>query len=245
MSGWTAILKRELGGYFATPVAYVFLVIYLMLSGIFSFFVGGFYERGEADLNAFFQYQPWLFLFLIPAIAMRLWAEERKSGTIELLLTLPVSAGGAIVGKFLAAWIFLGIALALTFPIWLSVHYLGDPDNGVILAGYIGAWLMAGGYLAIGCAMSALTRNQVIAFVLAASMSFLFTVSGLPIVLVVFEGWAPETLISLIASFSFLTRYAALVSGVLDIKDLLYFLTLILLWLFLCHSILDAKKEAN
>ncbi|GAB4124331.1 MAG: ABC transporter permease subunit [Rhodothalassiaceae bacterium] len=245
MNTLIAVMKREFSGYFATPVALVFLIVYLMLSGIFGFFVGGFYERGEADLDPFFQYQPWLFLFLVPAVSMRLWAEERRSGTLELLLTLPIPTWAAILGKFLAAWLFIGLALALSFPNWIIVSWLGDPDHGVILAGYIGTFLMAGGYLAIGTAMSALTRNQVIAFVLAASVGFLFTVSGLPIVLSAFEGWAPEALTTLIASFSFLSRYAAIVAGVLDLKDLLYFLTQILLWLFLSYLILESRKGAS
>ncbi len=243
--GINSIFRREFSSYFATPVALVFLVIYLVISGIFTFFVGGFYERGQADLEPFFAYQPWLFLFLIPAIAMRLWAEERKSGTIELLLTLPISPGAAIIGKFLAAWAFIAVAIALTVPIWITVNYLGDPDNGVIIASYIGTLLMAGGYLAIGAAMSALSKNQVIAFVLAIAICFIFTVSGLPIVLGFFESWAPDWFTSLIAGFSFLTRFSAISQGVLDFRDLLYFLSLIALWLFLGRIIIDVKKEVG
>ncbi|WP_081837261.1 MULTISPECIES: ABC transporter permease subunit [Iodidimonas] len=238
-----SIFRREFSSYFATPVAYVFIVIYLMLSGIFTFYVGGFYERGQADLSPFFTYQPWLFLFLIPAISMRLWAEERKSGTIELLLTLPLGVMDALLGKFLAAWAFTSIALLLTFPIWITVNYLGDPDNGVIAASYIGAMLMAGGYLSIGVAMSALTRNQVIAFVLAIAFCFIFTMSGLPIILNFLDGWAPDWFITLIASFSFLTHFSTLSKGVLDVGDLLYFFSLMALWLFLAHVIIDAKRE--
>jgi ABC-2 type transport system permease protein len=176
------IMRRELGGYFATPVAYVFLVIFLALSGAFTFYLGNFFERGQADLQSFFTFVPWLYLFLIPAIAMRLWSEERRSGTIELFLTLPISMAEAVLGKFLAAWAFTGIALALTFPLWITVNILGNPDNGVILAGYVGSLLMAGGFLAIGACMSAITKSQVIAFVLSASICFLFTVSGASIV---------------------------------------------------------------
>ncbi|MFQ5346833.1 MAG: ABC transporter permease subunit [Rhodothalassiaceae bacterium] len=245
MTGIRSVFRREFASYFATPLAYVFIVIYLVLSGIFTFYVGGFYERGRADLEPFFIYQPWLFLFLVPAVAMRLWAEERKTGSIELLLTLPVTIGEAVLGKFLAAWAFIGIALALTFPIWITVNYLGDPDNGVIAASYLGAWLMAGGYLAIGSAMSAATRNQVVAFVLAVTACFLFTVSGLPMVLAFFEGWAPDTLVSLIASFSFLSHFNTIAQGVIGLADLLYFLSVIALWLFLGRVILEAKKEAN
>lgn len=245
MSGLASIFRREFAGYFATPVAYVFIVIYLVLSGIFTFYVGGFYERGQADLEPFFLYQPWLFLFLVPAIAMRLWAEERKSGTIELLATLPIRVRDAVLGKFLAAWALIGVALALTFPIWITVGYLGDPDRGVILAGYFGAWLMAGGYLAIGAAMSAATKNQVIAFVLAVTFCFLFTVTNLPVVLALVEGWAPEALVTLVASLSLLGHYTSIARGVLSVPDLLFFLSVILLWLFLGTMIIEAKKEAD
>ncbi|GEQ97291.1 ABC transporter permease [Iodidimonas gelatinilytica] len=241
----TSVFKREFTSYFSTPVAIVFIVIYLMLSGVFTFYVGGFYERGQADLSAFFTYQPWLFLFLIPAISMRLWAEERKSGTIELLLTLPVGTWSAVLGKFLAAWALAALALMLTFPIWITVNYLGDPDNGVILASYLAALLMAGGYLAIGAAMSAATRNQVIAFVLAIALCFLFTVSGLPIILAFFEGWAPDWLATLVADFSFLTHFSTLSKGVLEAADILYFLSLIGLWLFLGYLIIELKREDN
>src|SRR5919198_4059386 len=175
------IFKRELAGYFATPVAYVFLVIFLALSGAFTFFVGNFFERGQADLQSFFTFHPWLYIVLIPALAMRLWAEERRSGTIELFLTLPIRMTEAVLGKFLAAWCFAGIALALTFPFWVTVNFLGRPDNGVILASYIGSWLMAGAMLAVGGCISAMTKNQVIAFVVTAAVVFVFTVAGSPI----------------------------------------------------------------
>ena len=175
------VFRRELRSYFATPVAYVFIVIFLMLTGVFTFYLGGFYEREQADLRPFFNFHPWLYLFLVPAVAMRLWAEERKSGTIELLMTLPVSPLQAVVGKFLAAWAFIGIALLLTFPIWITVNYLGDPDNGVILSAYTGSFLMAGGFLAIGSCISATTRNQVIAFVLTVVVCFGFLLAGFPL----------------------------------------------------------------
>src|SRR5436305_2593225 len=183
-----AIFRRELRGYFATPLAYLFIVIFLVLAGVLTFFVGNFFDRGQADLQPFFTFHPWLYLVLIPALSMRLWAEERKSGTIELFLTLPISMMAAVLGKFLAAWAFAGIALALTFPFWLTVNYLGTPDNGVILASYIGSFLMAGGFLAIGACLSALTKNQVIAFVVTAAVCFLFTVSGSSVVLGFFQG---------------------------------------------------------
>jgi ABC-2 type transport system permease protein len=191
------IARRELGAYFGTPLAYIFVVIFVALTGAFAFFIGNFFERGQADLQAFFVYHPWLYLLLVPAIAMRLWAEERKSGTIELLMTLPVSTTEAIVAKFLAAWGFIGIALALTFPMWLTVNYLGRPDNGVIFASYIGSFLMAGAFLAIGSAISAMTKNQVIAFIVAATLCFLFVMSGAEMVLNVVRRLSPGVIVQL------------------------------------------------
>ena len=233
MTGTASVFKRELKAYFATPLAYVFIVIFLMMTGVFTFYVGQFFERGRADLAPFFTYHPWLYLFLVPAVAMRLWAEE------------PVSTAGAVLGKYLAAWAFTAIALALTFPVWITVNYLGDPDNGVILAGYVGSLLMAGGYLAIGAALSALTRNQVVAFVLTVTVCFLFTVAGLPLVLDVFAGWAPQPLVGLVASFSFLTHFNAIVQGVIDGRDLVFFASLIAFWLFVNWIIVDAKREVG
>jgi ABC-2 type transport system permease protein len=176
------IFKRELAGYFATPVAYVFIVVFLLLAGFFTFQLGDFYAdgNGQASLTGFFGWHPWLYLFLVPALSMRLWAEERKQGTIELLMTLPITLSEAVLGKFLAAWAFAGVALLLTFPMWITVNYLGDPDNGTILAGYIGSFLMAGGFLAIGSCVSALTKNQVIAFVLSVSVCLVFLLVGFP-----------------------------------------------------------------
>ena len=223
MSAVKALFRRELASYFATPVAYVFIVIFLLMMGTFTFYLGGFYERGQADLRAFFNFHPWLYLFLVPAISMRLWAEERKSGTIELLMTLPVTPWQAVLGKFFAAWAFTGIALALTFPIWITVNYLGDPDNGVILAAYIGSLLMAGGFLAIGSCLSAATRNQVIAFVITVVVCFGFLLSGFPLVLDLFSAWAPQFLVDGIASLSFLTHFADISRGVIDFRDLVYF----------------------
>ena len=236
------IFKRELGSYFATPLAFVFIVIFLMLNGVFTFYLGRFFELRQADLNSFFSFHPWLYLFLIPAISMRLWAEERKAGTLELLLTLPISLTQAVIGKFLAAWVFTGIALVLTFPIWLTVNYLGSPDNGVILAGYIGSWLMAGGFLSVGSCMSAMTRNQVVAFIMTAVVCFLFVVAGFPIVLDAFKSWAPQIILDGIASLSFLTHFEAVSKGVLDIRDMLYFLIMILAWLFATAIAIDMKK---
>jgi ABC-2 type transport system permease protein len=237
------IMRRELGGYFATPVAYVFLVIFLGLAGAFTFYLGNFFERGQADLQSFFSFHPWLYLFLIPAIAMRLWSEERKTGTIELFLTLPISMGEAVLGKFLAAWVFTAIALALTFPLWITVNILGSPDNGVILAGYVGSLLMAGGFLAIGAAVSAITRNQVIAFVVTAAICFVFTVSGSNLVLSFFSGWAPAVLVETIASFSFLTHFTEISRGVIDLRDIVYFGSLIAAFLFANAVIVDMRKS--
>ena len=240
MKSLGVIFKRELGSYFATPLAYIFIVIFLVLSAVFTFYLGGFYEGGQADLIPFFSFHTWLYLFLIPAIAMRLWAEERKSGSIELLMTLPITRFEAVTGKFLAAWVFAGIALLLTFPIIITVNYLGEPDNGAIFTGYLGSWLLAGGYLAIGSCMSALTRNQVIAFIL--SVCFLFIVSGFPLVLDLFSGWAPQWLLDTIASLSFLIRFDAISKGVLDLRDLLYFVTLMAAWLAATAIVIDLKK---
>ncbi len=236
------IFKRELMSYFATPVAYVFIVIFLVLAGAFTFYLGGFYERDQADLQPFFNFHPWLYLFLVPAISMRLWAEERKSGSIELLLTLPVTMLQAVLGKFLAAWAFIGFALVLTFPIWISVNYLGNPDNGVILAGYIGSLLMAGGFLAIGACISAANRNQVIAFIITVAVCFAFMLSGFPLVLDVFSGWAPQALVDAIASLSFLTHFTTISKGVIDLRDLIYFAVMIGFWLLANAIVIDARK---
>ncbi len=237
------IAKRELAGYFATPVAYVFILIFLLLASAFTFYLGGFYERGQADLAPFFNFHPWLYLFLIPAISMRLWAEERKSGSVELLLTQPVTLWQAVLGKFLAAWAFTALALTLTFPIWITVNYLGSPDNGVILAAYIGSLLMAGGFLAIGSCMSALTRNQVVAFILAVVVCFAFLLAGFPLVLDAFHAWAPQVLIDAIASLSFLTHFEAISKGVLDVRDLLYFVLTMAFFLIATAIILDVRKS--
>ena len=236
------IFQRELAGYFSTPIAAVFIVIFLLLSGAFTFYLGNFFPRGQADLAPFFNFHPWLYLVLIPALAMRLWAEERKGGTIELLFTLPITLTEAVVGKFLAAWCFTGIALALTFPIWITVNVLGSPDNGVIVAGYIGSLLMAGGFLAIGSCISAVTKNQVIAFVVSVLVCLGFILSGFPMVLDFFSGWSPDFFVTLISSFSFLTHFQAISKGVIDLRDLVYFLSLIVFWLFATAIVLEMKK---
>jgi ABC-2 type transport system permease protein len=237
-----ALFRRELGSYFATPVAYVFIVIFLVLMGTFTFYLGGFYEQGQADLRSFFNFHPWLYLFLVPAISMRLWAEERKSGSVELLMTLPITAWQAVLGKFLAAWAFTGIALALTFPIWITVNYLGDPDNGTILAAYLGSLLMAGGFLAIGSCVSAFTRNQVIAFVISVVVCFGFLLSGFPIVLDMFSAWAPQVIIDAVASLSFLTHFSNISRGVIDFRDLVYFALLIGSFLYANTIVLQWKQ---
>ncbi len=242
MNGTTTVMQRELTGYFVTPVAYVFLIIFLVMTGIFAFYLGNFYERGFADLDSFFRFHPWLYLFLVPAISMRLWAEERRSGTIELLLTLPLTTRQAVLGKFLAAWLFIGLALLLTLPMWFTVNYLGDPDNGVILAAYLGSWLMAGGFLAIGSCMSALTQNQVVAFILSIVVCFLFLLSGLPMVMNLFNAWAPQIILDGIASLSFLQHFADISKGVIDVRDIVYFALVIGFWLLANVLILDLKK---
>jgi ABC-2 type transport system permease protein len=242
MSGTINVMQRELTGYFATPVAYVFLIIFLVMTGIFAFYLGNFYERGFADLDSFFRFHPWLYLFLVPAISMRLWAEERRSGTIELLFTLPLTTIQAVLGKFFAAWAFIGLALVLTVPMWITVNYLGSPDNGVILAAYLGSWLMAGGFLAIGSCMSALTRNQVVAFILSIVVCFLFLLSGLPMVMNLFIDWAPQIVLDGIASLSFLKHFADISKGVIDLRDLVYFALVIGFWLLANVLILEMKK---
>lgn len=242
LAGLGAVYKRELGGYFATPVAYVLIFLFLFVAGLFTFFLGGFLERGQADLAPFFMFHPWLYLFFLPAIGMRLWAEERSHGTLEVLLTLPIGLGAAVLGKFLAAWTLAGIALALTFPMWLTVAWLGDPDHGVILASYLGSLLMAGGYLAIAGCLSALTRNQVIAFVGAVVVCFLFTAAGAPLVLEAFAGWAPAIVLQTVASFSFLTHFTAISNGVLDARDVVFFVSLMALWLFATVLAVESKK---
>ncbi len=236
------IMRRELVGYFATPVAYVFIVIFLVMSSAFTFYLGGFYEREIADLEPFFRFHPWLYLFLVPAVGMRLWAEERKYGTVELLLTLPLTIGEAVVGKFIAAWLFVGLALALTFPIWITVNVLGNPDNGVIVAAYVGSWLMAGGMLAISAALSAVTRNQVVAFILSVVVCFGFLLSGLPMVLDLFRAWMPQVLLDGVANLSFLVHFNSISRGVIDLRDLVYFALVIGFWLLANRIVLELKK---
>lgn len=242
MNGVLAVMKRELRSYFATPIAYVFIVIFLVLSGVFTFFFAGFYESGQADLTSFFYWHPWLYLFLVPALSMRLWAEERKSGSIELLMTLPLDVWQAVLGKFLAAWLFTAIALALTFPIWITVEYLGEPDNGVVFAAYIGSLLMAGGFLAVGACISAATKNQVIAFILAVVTCFALLAPGVEVVQNIITAWMPQWLVDGIASLSFQTHFNYISKGVIDLRDIVYFALLIGACLYANTIVLQLKK---
>ena len=241
MGNLSVIFKRELASYFATPLAYIFIVIFLITNGIFTFELGGFFLRGQADLLPFFSFHPWLYLFMVPAIAMTLWADERKTGTIELLLTLPVRLRDAVLGKFLAAWALMGIALALTFPIWITVNYLGDPDNGVIFAAYLGSWFMAGAFLAVGCCLSALTKSQIVAFILTGTVCLLLVLAGFPLVLNFFQDWVPALILDLIAGLSVIAHFMAISKGVLALTDVIYFIAMIGLWLTLTRLVLQAK----
>ena len=242
MSATQIIFRRELAAYFATPLAYIFIVIFLVLTGIFSFYLGNFFGRGQADLQSFFNFHPWLYLFLIPAIAMRIWSEERKAGTIELLLTLPITMGQAVWGKFLAAWAFIAIALAGTLPFWITVNVLGEPDNGIIVAAYLGSLLMAGAYLAVGICISAATKSQVIAFIVSLMVCFAFTLAGFPLVLDLFSAWLPTGITDAIASLSFLTHFQAIAKGVIDVRDLIFFAAFIAAWLYASAIVIDMKK---
>lgn len=242
MKGLGTVFKRELAGYFTTPVAFVFLIIFLILSGVFTWSLGGFYESEQADLQRFFVFHPWLYLALIPALSMRLWAEERRSGTIELLLTLPISMIGAVVGKFLAAWVFCGVALLMTMTNWWSVSYLGDPDHGVIVASYVGSFLMAGAYLAIGSAMSSLSKNQVTAFVLSFTVCLLFVLAGYPAVLDALSGWAPEWLVDQVRNLSFQSHFEQVTRGVIAMRDLVFFLSVMAVFLFANALIVETRK---
>ncbi len=244
MHSVATVFRREMASYFATPVAYVFIVIFLALNGVLTFYVGNLFDRNQADLAPFFSFHPWLYLFLIPALSMRLWAEERRTGTIELSMTLPLTAGQLVVGKFLAAWAFTAIALALTFPIWLTVNYLGAPDNGAILAASLGSLLMAGGFLAIGSFVSALTKNQVIAFVVATTLCFLFVAMGSTMVLTFLGELAEGGVADFLRSLSVMNHFSEISKGVVDFRDAVYFATLICLFLFLNVVAIDRLKAA-
>ena len=236
------VFGREFRAYFSTPLAAIFLAVFLALSAGLSFFVSGFFERGQADLAAFFAWHPWLFMILMPAIGMRLWAEERRSGTIELLMTLPVMTVELVIAKFLAGWAFTAVALALTIPMWITVNYLGTPDNGVIAAGYFGSWLMAGAFLSLAVCMSALTRNQVIAFIGATIVGFLLIMSGFDLVLAAVRSWAPAFVTDLVQSLSFLAHFNRLSEGVIELPTFVFFISMIVLCLWINVQIVNLKK---
>lgn len=242
MGNITTIAKRELTAYFASPVAYVFIVIFLILTGSFTFLLGGFFERNEASLDAFFMWHPWLYLFLVPAVGMRLWSEERRQGTLELLMTMPVTPWQAIAGKFLASWAFLGIALFLTFPMVMTVNYLGSPDNGVITGAYIGSFMMAGAYLAITCLTSALTRNQVIAFIISVVICLLMVLGGIEPIIAFFNDISPW-LADLVSSFSFMTHFEDFQRGMVDLRHLIFFLSVIGFALFSTSVVLKSIRS--
>ncbi|MBW1786313.1 MAG: heme exporter protein CcmB [Deltaproteobacteria bacterium] len=248
MNGFTrntlAIVRRELAGYYGSPVAYVFIVFFLLLCGFFTFYVSRFYEMGQADLRSFFQWHPWIFLFLMPSVAMRLWAEERRTGTLELLLTLPVTLAEAVIGKFLAAWLFVGIALLMTFPLVLTVCYLGDPDMGAVFCGYLGSLLMAGAYLSVGSMTSATTRNQVISFILTVTICLFLVLAGWPPVTDAMASWAPPWLVDVISGFSFMNHFASMERGVLDLRDVGYYISVIFFMLFATGVILQNRKAS-
>ncbi len=242
MNAILAVMQRELRSYFVTPLAWVFSVIFLILAGVLTFYLGDFYARGQADLQPFFEFHPWLYLLLVPGLCMQMWAEERKRGTIELLLTLPVTAAQAMLGKFLAAWLFVALVLALTFPIWWTVNYLGDPDNGIILAGYLGSWLMAGAYIAVGCCMSTLTRSQVVAFILTVAVCFVLLMAGQPMVMDSAAGMLPPALARIVGTLSFMEHFAAIARGVLDVRDVFFFVASIVFWLLAGVILLDLRR---
>lgn len=239
---WT-IAKRELGAYFTSPLAYIFIVIFLLLSGFFTFFIGGFFERGEASLvRPFFDWHPWFYLFLVPAVGMRLWADERRVGTLELLLTMPITPWQAILGKFLASWVFLALALVFTFPIVLTVNYLGQPDNGVIFTAYVGSWLMAGAYLAVSCITSAITRSQVVSFILSLVVCLFLILAGFPPVINMLEQFASSWLVDMITACSTMTHFEGFQKGVLDFRDVVFFLSVIGFSLFTTSVILRTHR---
>jgi ABC-2 type transport system permease protein len=238
------VFRRELAAYFSTPVAAVFLIVFLALSAGMCFLVSGFFDRGQADLSGFFFWHPWLYLIMMPAIAMRLWAEERRSGTIEILMTLPVAPWQIVLGKWLAAWAFAALALVLTMPLWITVNWLGSPDNGVILASYLGSWLMAGAFLALAAAISGLTKSQVLAFIAATAVSFLFVMAGYDLVISTVSSWAPEVVIDAVRSMSFLQHFQHITDGVLEFPSIVFFVSLIVFCLWLNVQVVDVKKAA-
>lgn len=238
------MIKKELAGYFGSPVAYVFIVIFLILCGFFTFYVSNFYELGQADLRAFFEWHPWIFLFLVPAVGMRLWADERRTGTIELILTLPITLTEVILGKFLAGWLFLGIALFLTFPLVLTVTYLGDPDLGAALSAYLGSFLLAGAYLSVGSMTSSLTRNQVISFILSVVICLFLVLAGWPPVTGIISGWAPTWLVDVVSGFSFMPHFQSMERGILDLRDIFYYISVIFFMLFSNGVVLQNRRAS-
>ena len=245
MNAWNnikTVTKRELGGYFTSPIAYVFLIIFLLLTGFFTFTIGNFFERGEASLVSFFTWHPWLYLFLVPAVGMRLWSEERRLGTMELLLTMPITTWQAIIGKFLASWLFLALALALTFPVWITVNWLGSPDNGIIAAGYVGSLFLAGSYLAISCMTSALTRNQVISFILSVVVCLFLILAGYTPVTDLLTRFASPVLVDIIAAFSVMTHFEGFQRGVIDLRDFVFFASVIGFALFTTGVIIRSQR---
>ncbi len=242
MNPMIAIYRRELRSYFSTPLAAIFIVIFLVMVSAFTFYLGNFFQAGQADLQAFFLFHPWMYLLLVPALAMRSWAEERKSGSIELLLTLPITVWQAVLGKFLAAWTLIALALLLTFPIWVTVAWLGDPDNGVILASYIGSWLLAGTFLAIGNAISAATRSQVMAFIVSLSVCLVFLLAGYSIVLSATQAMFDQSIVDAIAGMSFLTHFSSITRGILDLRDIVFFMINSIAWLVATALIINLKK---
>lgn len=238
-----AIFKREMVGYFGSPVAYVFIAIFLLLLGFFTFYVSHFFEMGQADLRGFFEWHPWVYLFLIPAVAMRLWAEERRMGTLELILTMPLTISEAILGKFLAAWAFVGLSLVLTFPMVLTALYLGSPDMGAVFCGYVGSLLLAGAFLSIGSMTSSLTRSQVISFIVAVVICLFFILAGYPPVMDVLSGWAPRWLVEIVSSLGFLPHFTALQRGVMDSRDVLYFLS-VMAFMLLANSLVIQNRRS-
>ncbi|MBI3881559.1 MAG: ABC transporter permease [Verrucomicrobia bacterium] len=249
MNAWAnikTITKRELSAYFTSPVAYVFIVIFLLLSGFFTFMIGGFFERGEASLrDSFFVWHPWFYLFLVPAVGMRLWSEERRLGTLEFLLTMPITPWQAIVGKFLASWLFLAIGLVLSFPVWLTVNYLGHPDNGVIFAGYVGSLLLGGSYLALTCITSALTRNQVVSFILSVVICLFLILAGWPPVTNFLTRVLPGSagLVDFVTSFSVVTHFESFQRGVLDSRSVIFFLSVIGFSLFTTGVVIRSLRS--
>ena len=237
------IMRRELASYFATPIAYVVLVIFLIMANLFAFWLGGLYERGQADLAPFFNFMPWLYLFLIPAISMRLWSEERRNGSIELLLTQPVTLWQAVLGKFFAAWVFVGVALLLTCPIWFTINYLGNPDNGAIFAAYLGCFFIAGGFLAVGSFTSSISKNQLVSFLVAVMLCFLLLIAGFPMVTDWISAWLPQWLVDGVVSLSFLTHFENITRGVLDLRDVLYYALVTVFFLLASTVVLDSRKS--